>query len=167
MGPWTVTRSACCVGSLLSDGRCGPCSCRCRFCVCGAQQLAHWGLCWWLRGAFYGFCLLPDLPPPAILQEAWMYALRNHIVHLFRRRRLGNPKIPPTQTCTGDAASGYTRTDVPLKQPEARTAHGTGHALLCTSTCRRGCSMLNNGRRSVEPPSLRQNWAACVGEGVP
>ena len=28
---------ACCVGSLLSVGRCGQCSCWCRFRVCGAQ----------------------------------------------------------------------------------------------------------------------------------
>ena len=24
--------------------------------VSGARSLAHWGLCWWLRGSFYGFC---------------------------------------------------------------------------------------------------------------
>ena len=33
---------ACCVGSLLSVGRCGRCSCWCRFRVRGAQQLACW-----------------------------------------------------------------------------------------------------------------------------
>ena len=38
-GPWTVTRFpfACCVGSLRSVGRCGRCSCWCRFRVRGAQ----------------------------------------------------------------------------------------------------------------------------------
>ena len=34
---------ACCVGSLLSVGRCGRCSCWCRFRVCGAQWLVCWG----------------------------------------------------------------------------------------------------------------------------
>ena len=33
---------ACCVGSLLSVGRCGRCSCWCRFRVCGAQRLVCW-----------------------------------------------------------------------------------------------------------------------------
>ena len=34
---------ACCVGSLRSVGRCGRCSCRCRFRVRGAQSLVCWG----------------------------------------------------------------------------------------------------------------------------
>ena len=34
---------ACCVGSLRSDGRCGRCSCWCRFRVRGAQWLVCWG----------------------------------------------------------------------------------------------------------------------------
>ena len=42
-GQSPVLPFACCVGSLLSVGRCGRCSCWCRFRVCGAQQLACWG----------------------------------------------------------------------------------------------------------------------------
>ena len=45
-GPWTVLPVllfACCVGSLRSDGRCGRCSCWCRFRVRGAQWLVCWG----------------------------------------------------------------------------------------------------------------------------
>ena len=34
---------ACCVGSLLSVGRCDRCSCWCRFRVSGAQYLVCWG----------------------------------------------------------------------------------------------------------------------------
>ena len=34
---------ACCVGSLRSVGRCGRCSCWCRFRVRGAQSLVCWG----------------------------------------------------------------------------------------------------------------------------
>ena len=34
---------ACCVGSLRSVGRCGQCSCWCRFRVCGAPSLVCWG----------------------------------------------------------------------------------------------------------------------------
>ena len=37
---------ACCAGSLRSVGRCGRCSCWCRFRVRGAQRLVCWGLCW-------------------------------------------------------------------------------------------------------------------------
>ena len=77
-GPWTVTRSSLRVLSLRSVGRCGWCSCWCRFrvraaqsLVCqgcagcgrmcrlrvsGAQWLAYWGLCWLLRGSFDCFC---------------------------------------------------------------------------------------------------------------
>ena len=40
---------ACCVGSLCSVGRCGRCSCWCRFRVHGAQSLVYRGLCWLLR----------------------------------------------------------------------------------------------------------------------
>ena len=42
-GQSPVLPFACCVGSLLSVGRCGRCSCRCRFRVRGAQSLAYWG----------------------------------------------------------------------------------------------------------------------------
>ena len=38
-GQSPVRPSACCVGSLRSVGRCGRCSCRCRFRVRGAQSL--------------------------------------------------------------------------------------------------------------------------------
>ena len=96
-GQSPVLPFACCVGSLRSVGRCGRCSCWCRFrvrgaqsLVCrgcagcggmcrlhisGAQSLAYWGLCWLLRGLFDGF----GFPPlhPAIReaslagQELW------------------------------------------------------------------------------------------------
>ena len=42
-GQSPVLPFACCVGSLLSDGCCGRCSCWCRFCVRGVGVL---GLCW-------------------------------------------------------------------------------------------------------------------------
>ena len=38
-GQAPVLPFVCCVGSLLSVGRCGRCSCWCRFRVCGAQSL--------------------------------------------------------------------------------------------------------------------------------
>ena len=41
-GQSPVRPFACCVGSLLSVGRCGRCSCWCRFGVRGAQWLACW-----------------------------------------------------------------------------------------------------------------------------
>ena len=42
-GQSPVLPFACCVGSLLSVGRCGRCSCWCRFRVCGAPSLVCWG----------------------------------------------------------------------------------------------------------------------------
>ena len=42
-GQSPVLPFACCVGSLLSVGRCGRCSCWCRFCVRGAPWLVCWG----------------------------------------------------------------------------------------------------------------------------
>ena len=42
-GQSPVLPFACCVGSLLSVGRCGRCSCWCRFRVHGAQYLVCWG----------------------------------------------------------------------------------------------------------------------------
>ena len=42
-GQSPVLPFSCCVGSLLSVGRCGRCSCWCRFRVCGAQWLVCWG----------------------------------------------------------------------------------------------------------------------------
>ena len=42
-GQSPVLPFACCVGSLLSVGRCGRCSCCCRFRVRGAQYLVCWG----------------------------------------------------------------------------------------------------------------------------
>ena len=42
-GQSPVLPFACCVGSLLSVGRCGWCTCWCRFCVRGAQWLVCWG----------------------------------------------------------------------------------------------------------------------------
>ena len=42
-GQSPVLPFACCVGSLLSVGRCGRCSCWCRFRVRGAQSLVCWG----------------------------------------------------------------------------------------------------------------------------
>ena len=42
-GQSPVLPFACCVGSLLSVGRCGRCSCWCRFRVRGAQWLVCWG----------------------------------------------------------------------------------------------------------------------------
>ena len=42
-GQSPVLPFACCVWSLLSVGRCGWCSCWCRFRVRGAQWLVHWG----------------------------------------------------------------------------------------------------------------------------
>ena len=63
------------VGSVLCDGRCGRRASWCRFCVSGAQSLAHWGLCWLLRGSLCGLCCplpsafwsstaCPPSPPP-------------------------------------------------------------------------------------------------------
>ena len=48
-GQSPVLPFACCVGSLRSVGRCGRCSCWCRFRVRGAQSLVCWGLCWLWR----------------------------------------------------------------------------------------------------------------------
>ena len=66
--------SACCIGSLRSVGRCGRCSCWCRFRVRRAQWLVCWGcaecafarqqrpivgvlrMCWLLPGSFDCFC---------------------------------------------------------------------------------------------------------------
>ena len=45
-GQSPVLPFACCVGSMLSDGRCGLCSLWCCFRISGARQLAYWGLCW-------------------------------------------------------------------------------------------------------------------------
>ena len=42
-GQSPVLPFACCVGSLRSVGRCGRCSCWCRFRVRGAQWLVCWG----------------------------------------------------------------------------------------------------------------------------
>ena len=42
-GQSPVLPFACCVGSLRSVGRCGRCSCWCRFRVRGAQRLVCWG----------------------------------------------------------------------------------------------------------------------------
>ena len=42
-GQSPVLLFACCVGSLRSVGRCGRCSCWCRFRVRGAQSLVCWG----------------------------------------------------------------------------------------------------------------------------
>ena len=54
-GQSPVLPFACCIGSLCSDGRCGPCSCWCRFRVRGAQGLAHWGCAGWCGGRFTVF----------------------------------------------------------------------------------------------------------------
>ena len=46
-GQSPVLPFACCVGSLRSVGRCGRCSCWCRFRVRGAQSLVCWGCAEW------------------------------------------------------------------------------------------------------------------------
>ena len=43
LGQSPVLPFACCIGLLLSVGRCGRCSCWCRCRVCGAQWLVCWG----------------------------------------------------------------------------------------------------------------------------
>ena len=82
-GQSPVRPFACCVGSLRSVGRCGRCSCGCRFRVRGARGWVCWGcdgcggvcrLCvsgaqwglWWLwRGSFDWFCCPhTSVPPP-------------------------------------------------------------------------------------------------------
>ena len=57
-GQSPVLPFACCVGSLLSVGRCGRCSCGCRFRVRGAQSLVCRGC------AGCGRMCLPPPPPP-------------------------------------------------------------------------------------------------------
>ena len=53
-----------CVASLCSHGRCGPCSCWCRFRVRGAQWLAHRGCA---GGSFHGFfCSPPSALRPSM-----------------------------------------------------------------------------------------------------
>ena len=58
-GQSPVLPSACCVGSLRSVGRCGQCSCWCRFRVRGAQSLVCWGC-----AGCGGMCRLRVSAPP-------------------------------------------------------------------------------------------------------
>ena len=60
-GQSPVLSFACCVGLLLSVGRCGRCFCWCRFRVCGAQWLVCWGCwcCFRVHGAQWLACCPP------------------------------------------------------------------------------------------------------------
>ena len=61
---------ACCVGSLRSVGRCGRCSCRCRFRVRGAQRLQLvLGLCWWWRDVSFA---RQRRPVVGVLRLCWL-----------------------------------------------------------------------------------------------
>ena len=53
---------ACCVGLLLSVGRCGRCSCWCRFRARGAQRLVCWGCAAFCWGRL--IVLAAHIPPP-------------------------------------------------------------------------------------------------------
>ena len=65
-GQSPVLPFACCVGSLRSVGRCGRCSCWCRFRIRGAQWLVCWGC------AECGMvCLLCPPPAPRPCRRLW------------------------------------------------------------------------------------------------
>ena len=61
-GQSPVRPFACCVGSLRSVGRCGRCSCWCRFRVRGAQ----WLVCWGCAGCSGAVCSQLTPSPPAV-----------------------------------------------------------------------------------------------------
>ena len=62
-GQSPVLPFACCVGSLRSVGRCGRCSCWCRFRVRGAQSLVCWGCAGCCGGRLTA--LAAHAPPPS------------------------------------------------------------------------------------------------------
>ena len=104
-----VVPFACCVGSLRSVGRCGRCSCRCRFRVRGAQLMvcrgcagcggmcclhvssAQWlaslGLCWLLRGSFDCF----RCPHTSVLRPSLRFCVREARVRGSSARCPGRP----------------------------------------------------------------------------
>ena len=95
---------ACCVGSLLSVGRCGRCSCWCRFRVRGAQWLACW-----------------DCPPGAS-------RARRH------NKRLTPPTTTHTHTQHQQPVACllvFLQTPTPV--PPKRLRHGTHPPLLCAT----------------------------------
>ena len=57
---------ACCVGLLRSVGRCGRCSCWCRFRVHGAQWLVCWGC------AECAACVCQRRPVVGVLRMFWL-----------------------------------------------------------------------------------------------
>ena len=74
---------ACCVGLLLSVGRCGRCSCWCCFRVRGAQWLVCWG-CWCrfrVRGAQWSRSRSrsPPLTYQFLINKAWTGYMANGI----------------------------------------------------------------------------------------
>ena len=125
-GQSPVLPFACCVGSLRSVGRCGRCSCWCRFRVCGAQRLVL-GLCH-IRELFPGneihrqgpklevnfrstnrfFLLASDPaphppPPPPGIRHLRHYAVARPPSPLPPRappRRLAGPPAPPPPPTT-------------------------------------------------------------------
>ena len=60
---------ACCVGSLRSVGRCGRCSCWCRFRVRGAQWFGVLGLCWMWRDVLFARQWRPII---GVLRMCWL-----------------------------------------------------------------------------------------------
>ena len=97
-GQSPVRPFACCVGSLLSVGRCGRCSCWCRFRVRGAQWLVCRGLCWMWRDVPFA-CqrrpingVLRNSPPPAgfVWGPGQPRPIRppTHIRNIFLRQKL-------------------------------------------------------------------------------
>ena len=68
-GQSPVLPFACCVGSLCSVGRCGRCSCWCRFRVRGAQWFGVPGLCWMWRDVPFARQRRPVI---GVLRMCWL-----------------------------------------------------------------------------------------------
>ena len=100
-GQAPVLPFACSVRSPRSVGRCGLCSCWCRFRIGGAQSLAYWGCAACCGGRFSAFAAHSPPhsghPPPASL------CFCGHVVRqvAVSSRGPGHSPVPPFACCVG------------------------------------------------------------------
>ena len=126
---------ACCVGSLLSVGRCGRCSCWCRNRIRGAQWFGVPGLCWMWRDV------------PFACQRRPIIGVLRVVLGLLPRdphRPLRSPAGHPPVGAAGGGAVGVCPTQGPRRctaaPGRAASGRGRGREGLTRSPGRWGCS---------------------------
>ena len=126
-GQSPVLPFACCVGSLLSVGRCGRCSCWCRFRVRGAQ----WVVCWGCAGCDMVCLQRGGYPPPPFPPGRPAYAQPLSAVRVHQQRQGGSG---PLDCGRWSGAGPWRREGGPGGRDRGRTGNAKRHVITATST---------------------------------